>query len=83
MTDLLAARELAEDGSVSLRWVPTTHMVAGMLTKSRTPPTAVLQFLKDGIMALKPTSEEQKEENHRQRRKEKLRSAKQEKTPGQ
>ena len=83
MIDLLAARELAEDGSVSLRWVPTTHMVADMLTKSMTPPTAVLQFLKDGIMALKPTSEEQKEENHRQRRKEKLRSAKQEKTPGQ
>ena len=91
MIDLLAAREMAEDGSVSLRWVPTTHMVADMLTKSMTPPTAVLQFLKDGIMALKPTKEEQKEENHRadlrrgqrQRRKEKLRSAKQEKTPGQ
>ena len=83
MIDLLAAREMAEDGSVSLRWVPTTHMVADMLTKSMTPPTAVLQFLKDGIMALKPTSEEQKEENHRQRRKEKLRSAKQEKKPGQ
>ena len=83
MIDLLAAREMAEDGSVSLRWVPTTHMVADMLTKSMTPPAAVLQFLKDGIMALKPTSEEQKEENHRQRRKEKLRSARQEKTPGQ
>ena len=91
MIDLLAAREMAEDGSVSLRWVPTTHMVADMLTKSMTPPVAVLKFLKEGAMSLKPTSEEQVEENHRadlcrgqrQRHKEKLREAKQEKKQGQ
>jgi len=86
MIDLLAAREMAEYGSVSLRWAPTTHMVADMLTKSMTPPVAVLKFLKEGVMSLQPTSEVQVEENHRadlrrgqrQRRKEKIRGAKQE-----
>ena len=85
MIDLLAARELAETGGIQINWVPTTHMLADMLTKSMIPPQLVLQFLKTGILALKPTDEEQGVEDHRaalrrgqrQRRKEKMKLQKQ------
>ena len=82
MIDLLAARELAESGGGQIRWVPTTHIVAEMLTKSMVPTQAVIRFLQSGTLALKPTDEDQKGEDHRaalrrdqrQRRKERMKA---------
>ena len=65
MIDLLAARELTEGGSVQLKWVPTTHMVADILTKSMLSTQPVLEFLRRGHLALQPTEEEQSQEDHR------------------
>ena len=65
MIDLLAARELVESGAVDIKWVPTTHMVADMLTKSMIPPEAVLRFLKFGWLSMRPTEGEQVTEDHR------------------
>ena len=42
LIDLLVARDLAESGAVQLRWAPTTHMTADMLTKLMVPPVLVL-----------------------------------------
>ena len=33
MLDLLAAKEMVEEGEVKIRWVPTQHMLADPLTK--------------------------------------------------
>ena len=48
-----------------LKWVPTTHMVADILTKSMTPTMPVLEFLRRGRLALQPTEDEQGQEDHR------------------
>ena len=82
MIDLLSARELSEAGITSFKWVPTTHMVADILTKPMKLPPVAMKLLREGLLAWKPTEEEQKEEDRRaelrrgqrQRRKAKVKS---------
>ena len=54
-----------ESGTVDIKWVPTTHMVADMLTKSMVPTEPVVKFLKFGHLSLRPTEEEQVTDDHR------------------
>ena len=85
MIDLLAARELSETGAVKYMWVPTTHMLADILTKMMKPTDAASRFLRTGVMSLRPSEDELLVEQRkadlrrgqRQRRKEKAREAKQ------
>jgi len=65
LIDLLVARDLTEANALKLRWTPTTHMLADILTKV-TAMTAVLgKFLMDGLYCLTQTAEEQEHEKHR------------------
>jgi len=65
LIDLLVARDLTEANALKLRWTPTTHMLADILTKV-TAMTAVFgKFLKDGLYCLTQTAEEQELEKHR------------------
>ena len=64
LVDLLITRELVENKAVIMRWVPTTHMLADMLTKSMTPIEAAQRFLSEETYSLTP-SQEKEEEEHR------------------
>ena len=65
LIDLLVARDSTEDGAVKIRWVPTTHMLADILTKI-TGITAVFhKFWQDGWYCLTQTSQEQEVETYR------------------
>ena len=65
LIDLLAARDLVENKTVTMRWVPTTHMLADVLTKCMTPNEVTQRLLLDGAYSLVPTPEEEEEEEHR------------------
>ena len=65
MIDLLVAKDLIEHGTVQIRWVPTGHMLADMLTKAMTPPAVAETFLRDGLYSLVQTEEAQQREAYR------------------
>ena len=64
LIDLPVARDLAEQGSIQLRWVPTTHMLADMLTKFMPTPDKVAQLLRKQVVSLVPSTEEEEHEAH-------------------
>jgi hypothetical protein len=65
MIDLLVARDLVEAGAVSLRWVPTTHMLADVLTKAMKPGPVFERFRTQQLYALAQTEEDKAREQHR------------------
>ena len=67
LLDLLAARELVEDGICTVRWVSTLHMIADILTKDMKVPAVAERFLNTGELSLVPTEEEAIVESHRQK----------------
>ena len=80
LIDLLIARDLSEHGTVEIRWVPTAHQLADMLTKMMKPPPTAELFLQSQLYSLVQSKEESKKEDHlkelrqgqRKRRKERL-----------
>ena len=54
-----------ENNAVELRWVPTIHMPADMLTKEMAPSELIRRLLDTGVYSLKPTSAEADAEAHR------------------
>ena len=83
LIDLLVAKDLVEAEAVKIRWVPTTHQLADMLTKAMKPRAVTLRLLQRQEFCLVQTAEEAKVESHRaalrvgqrQRRKERMKSA--------
>ena len=79
LIDLLVARDLMEAQAVRLRWVPTDHMLADVLTKVMKLPPAVLKFLGHWVYCIaRSLAEAEKDayrlslrQGQRQRRKEK------------
>ena len=63
LLDLLAARELVEDGICEVRWV--LHMIADILTKDMKVPAVAERFLSKGELSLIPSAEEAVTESHR------------------
>ena len=84
LIDLLVARDLVETKVIDLKWMPTTLMVADVLTKEMKPSAQVKRLLEDGRYKLAPTEDDEAHENHqhnlrreqRQRRKERQRNEK-------
>ena len=83
MLDLLAAKEMVEEGEVKIRWVPTQHMLADPLTKVM-DSGALKSYMKgQQEYALVQDAEESAHEQHkadlrrgqRQRKKEKLKAS--------
>ena len=77
LIDLLVARDLIEAGSVKLRWVPQSHMLADPLTKNM-KTTPVFDLLHERLLhalvqtpegALKETRRSEQRQGQRQRRK--------------
>jgi hypothetical protein len=83
MLDLLAAKEMVEEGEVKIRWVPTQHMLADPLTKVMESGALKAYMRNQQEYALVQNEEEAAHEKHkadprrgqRQRRKEKLKEA--------
>ncbi len=44
MIDLLVARDLIESGALTLRWAPTTHTLADVLTTAMKPSEIYVKF---------------------------------------
>ena len=84
LIDLLVARDLVETKVIDLKWMPTTLMVADVLTKEMKPSAQVKRLLEEGRYSLVPTEEDEAHENHQhnlrreqgQRRKERQRNEK-------
>ncbi len=63
---MLGARDLIEGKALSLRWVPTTHQLADVLTKLIQSSEVMQRFLLNQKYGLIPTLEEEQEEARRQ-----------------
>ena len=66
LIDLLVARDLIEQETIKLNWLPNAHMLADILTKAVQPNSVLELFLKTGLFSLVPTSQQETEERHRQ-----------------
>ena len=66
LIDLLVARDLSENGTVRIVWLPNKHMVADCLTKAVTPNEVYRKLIAKGEYSLVPSEEQQKEEEYRQ-----------------
>ena len=55
LIDLLSARDLLESKALDLKWVPTTHMLADILTKVMVAPEVLKTFLRNGLYSTAPT----------------------------
>ena len=64
LIDLLIARDLSEHGAVEIRWVPTAHQLADILTKMMKPPPTLEVFLRSQLYSLVQSKEESKKEEH-------------------
>jgi hypothetical protein len=64
LIDLLIARDLCENGIVEIRWVPTAHQLADVLTKMMRVPETMSKFLRDQEYCLVQTEEQQGKEEH-------------------
>ena len=62
LIDLLIARDLCENGIVEIRWVPTAHQLADVLTKMMRVPETMSKFLRDQEYCLVQTEVEQEKE---------------------
>ena len=70
MIDLLTARDLHENGSLKVMWLPNRHMVADCLTNALTPNEVYFDLFSRNTFSLIPTVEqEQAEETRAQLRK--------------
>ena len=58
LIDLLTARGLVENRAVMLKWMPTTHMLADVLTKQMRITKVIHDFLCHGRFCTVPTEEE-------------------------
>ena len=65
MIDLLAARDLIEEGTMRLCWVPTKHMLADTLTKVMKPGEVYMKFRSKQLFSLVRNKGEQDEEQRR------------------
>ncbi len=65
LIDLLVARDLIEENTLSLHWVPTTHQLADVLTKLTQPGEVMKRFLMEQKYAVIPTQKEEQKEAHR------------------
>jgi len=91
LIDLLIARDLCENGIVEIRWVPTAHQLADVLTKMMRVPETMSKFLRDQEYCLVQTVEAQGKEEHlkqlrqgqRERRKLRMKSMKQTQYPNE
>ena len=66
LIDLLTARDLIETKVMALKWVPTKHMPADILTKLMALNSVQEKVLRERIWSTRPTEEEDEEEKHRQ-----------------
>ena len=58
LIDLLTVRDLVEEKVVDLRWVPTTHMLADILTKKMKVNPIQRALFEDNKFMLAPTEED-------------------------
>ena len=65
--DLLVARDLSENDTVSIKWLQNKHMVADCLTKATVPNEVYANWVKHGIYSLVPSQAQLVEEKHRQK----------------
>jgi hypothetical protein len=63
--DLLIARDLTEAETIMVRWVPTTHQLADILTKQMQAPPTLLKLFRKRLYCLIRDEEEQREESRR------------------
>ena len=54
LIDLLVARDLVENHVIYLKWMPTSHMVADMMTKDMKPSNPVRRLLDNDISPWPP-----------------------------
>ena len=64
LIDLLIARDLCENGVLEIRWVPTAHQLADVLTKMMKVPETMHQFLTQQKYCLVQTEVQQEREAH-------------------
>ena len=65
LIDLLIARDLTEAKTITVRWVPTTHQLADILTKIMRAPPVLSKLLKHQLYCLIGDDSEQVEEDRR------------------
>jgi hypothetical protein len=65
LIDLLIARDLTEAETIMVRWVPTTHQLADILTKSMKAPPILQKLLRKQLYCLVGDEAEQREESRR------------------
>ena len=65
LIDLLIARDLTEAKTITVRWVPTTHQLADILTKIMRAPPVLSKLLKHQLYCLIGDESEQVEEDRR------------------
>jgi hypothetical protein len=65
LIDLLIARDLTEAETIMVRWVPTTHQLADILTKQMKPTAILNKLLKQQLYCLVGDEAEQQEESRR------------------
>ena len=65
LIDLLVVRDLIDNNALKLLWVPTTHMMADVLTKSMKLTDVMHKFYHQGRFSLVKNQEEADGEEHR------------------
>ena len=65
LIDLLIARDLTEAETIMVRWVPTTHQLADILTKQMKATPILNKFLQQQLYCLVGDDAEQQEESRR------------------
>ena len=65
LIDLLIARDLTEAKTITVRWVPTTHQLADILTKIMRAPPVLSKLFKHQLYCLIGDESEQVEEDRR------------------
>ena len=64
---LLVARDLHENETVTIKWLPNKHMVADVLTKHVVLNKVCVKLITEGLYSLVQTTAQQAEEYHRQK----------------
>ena len=65
LIDLLVARDLSENNTVRIMWLPNKHMIADCLTKAVKPNEVYRKLIATGEYSLIPSKEQQEDEDYR------------------
>ena len=65
LLDVLVAKDLVEQKCIDIRWLANSHQFADFLTKLEVVTPILQTFLRDGVLSLVPTQDQENDEAHR------------------